>query len=431
MAKKVADIVIMNDAELENPANGFLGNPNEKGSGFVTNCQDLNMRLERCNAFPKGLYDPYIFNSPNKCVCGQTHTIGASCPTCRVKVVDMDTYITSYALYRSPVPYVQFIKIAALANELKKYISVPNKAQNIQDFWSMYLKESNEPFEGSTTYFTVEGKPIHVQLLELPEIGGNYKNAGLFGLLKLGSYYDINGNKLNKIADLINYNLVVTSPGVRPLHKVPNGDGTFSISLPNATINYRAIISFSHYINQFNNKNKFSLVDFMTCCCELNAMINRHFADSELLQPSKQSLGRSIIDTRIGVSLRAGIVPCLDLPMNKVRLPWGLFYQACQNDIIKILTDKLTFEYQENDSEKPERIIVQDAKKLFKRKDPRAIEVCTELANSSMCTITRNPSLHKFSKYAFYIELWDEAFIGLVPAVDSPYNADHKTFLWS
>jgi len=423
--KRVADIVILNDKELENPANGFLGDPAIKDSGFITNCQDINMKTEKYLPYPKGLYDAHIFHNVGRCGwwCGQNHVVGTTCPVCRVKVVDKDTYMTSYALFRSPVPYIQFIKIAALKNELAKYLKLPekNKGKSIRDFWSLYLKVSNKEFEGSTTYFDSNGKPVHVMLTELPENGGNYKYAGLFGLKYLGSLYDINGNKLNKVADLINYNLVVTSPGVRPLHKVPNGNGTVSISLPTATINYRAIISFAHYINAFNDKNKFSLVDFMTCCCELNAMINRHFADSELLQPSKQSLGRSFIDTRVGKSLRAGIVPVLDLEMNKIRLPWGLFYEACQSDIIEILTNKLTIE----NKDKPEKIIVQDAKKLYKRRDPRAVEICEEVANSSMCTLTRNPSLHKFSKHAFYITLWDEPFIGLVPAVDSPLNADH------
>lgn len=443
--------------------NDYLLKKECKSKTFVTQAKDLNLSTKSSRPWAGGLYDPYIFQVANNCFCRKDRRTyykdrPVKCPYCGMTVVSEDEYIENYGLFESSVPFVGFLKVEALIAEVCRLFGrMPNGLpKNLTGLWSLYLLTNDTSFPildengmeigESIAFYTKEGKEVFVALADLPGSGPNdipkvdqlghdisVENMGLFGLKKLSELYFPDGHQCNIVGDLINNYLVVTSPGRRPLHKFLDPSGNSVITVPEETTNYYAIMTYSKELKKYMDMN-ISITDKATYCWFYNTMINAHFTSSELLQSSKQSLSRTIVDTRSTKSMRALITASIDLPMDTVGLPESLVYKTLQKEIINEIAERLAVSRVETED-------IENAKTLYMRKDPKALKVFREMVETNdsvkdsdgnpvipaMAIIVRNPSLHKWNLCAYKIKLVNDITIHLPIAVDEGYNARTRT----
>ncbi len=402
-------IVLLTDREIERGA-----------GGRVTNYGDINLKvIEEMGTtslrsfIPSGLYDPRIFGSLNQCVCKRTDVVDVACVQCGCIVKDEEGYQRSYGYYKCAYPYISDIKLKGFVNKIKSIL--PIKGKGLADLWSLSVEilpidPDSMKEDSAEVYLTRNGRYYSVSLGEIPEIDEpNQEDLdlnffGLMGLLSLSDYSVVNGESLDWIKSYINYNLIITSPAVRPYSKKDK------LTLPMMTINYRAVIHMDKTLPTLINENYTKVVDRLTLCFAMNSLINTMMGENELLLTSKASFIRNIVDTRVAKSFRASIVSAPDLKVNQMYVPTTLIYKALQLDIIEELLK----------TEGTESQCIQ----MYRDQAPRAKEICHELAGRSMCTMIRNPSLHRFSVQAFHPIIWDEIAIGVPPAVCEAYNAD-------
>ena len=395
-----------------------------------------------------GLYDPKIFGYPNQCKCPKKYrtvyegTI-TKCKTCRCEVMSEDEYLERYTTYSLNSPYISLLKLPALCIEIKKIFGeFPNGLKpSLQSVWSLYLYTDSSPFTvqglgkngdkyemDSRLFIDKNGNEVWVAIMDLPGLDPNdvpkkdnrgndisVENMGLFGLKKLSQLYFPDGRQCNILGDLINYKLIVTSPGrqSRRGSLVPMKDGKVKLAIGSETLDYYAIMNYNLQIANYLKNDYLSITDKATYCWFMNVMVNAHFANNEILQSSKQSLARTNLDTRVKASLRALIVASLDLPMDTVGIPETFAYATLQKTIIDEIENRLK-------EEKPD--IVLDAKELYLKKDPFAIKVFHEIVEThydengdeivpAMCKLVRNPSLHKWNMTSFKIKLVNDTAI--------------------
>lgn len=424
-----------------------------------------------------GLYDPHIFGYKLECKCPRAYRqkytgTKVKCKTCGCWVMSEDEYESEYTLYKLNAPYVNFLKVDALVKEVKKIFGqFPNGLDSrikgvksgLQALWSLYLYTEDRPFEleslgkngdkittHSIKFFDGTGKEVHVILWDLPGIDASdipkkdlrghpidVDNMGLFGLKKLSKLFFSGegnqraGDQCNILGDLTNYQLVVTSPGRASRRaSIVQMDGSEKLGIGPETENYYAIMNYNKCIANYLKNPYLSITDKATYCWYMNVMINAHFSDNELLQGSKQSLTRTIMDTRVEASLRALIVADLELPMDTVGLPETFVYATLRKHVINELQQRLT---DESGMDTP----IESAVEMYDNNDPIAHQVLKELVEvqyddygnellpQTMCKLTRNPTLHKWNIQSLKIKLVNDTAIHLPTALDEGYNADH------
>lgn len=431
----------------------------------------------RFRPYPFGLFDPHIFGYKNHCECPvrdglRTYYPGTGpaikCPSCDCMVMSEDDYLQRFSTYSLKAPYISFIKVRAAAKELRNIFGkLPYKfTGTLADLWSLYVYTGDTEFEipeissdGQITYsptfkFFDGQKEVWVGLSDLPGKDANdlsnkdifgkpvdINKAGLFGLKYLSSlYFGFDGegfrigDKCNIIGDMINWKLIISSPGrhLRKASKVHMDSGTPKLVIGPETTNYYAIMTYNERLEYHLNSPYLSITDKATYCWFMNVMINSHIHDNELLQTSRESLTRQNLDTRVPRGGRALIVASIDLPMDTVGLPKTFVYKAMQTAVIERLSDVLREEAEEQGLEAN----IEDAKELYKRSDPKAYEVLHELIEPqidedgneyvpAMCKLVRNPSLHKYNMTSFKIKLIEGTAIHFPIATDEGYNADH------
>lgn len=416
-----------------------------------------------------GLYDPMIFGYSEHCRCPKSRqtiatTTNVRCPGCNKIVYTADNYAKNFALYDLSAPYVSFFKAPALYEQLNKIfgysVKFKEKSSQLEQLWSLYFCIDTKPFEpiryfgprgeeqSSEPIVMVDSKGVKywVAMVELPgensddipkvdQIGQpiDINNMGLFGIKKISTYRFLDGTINNIMGDLVSQELIITSPATRMLGRVPKSENSMGfpqLSVPKETANYLGIMNYNKQVEKYLIMKQLSITDKATYCWFLNLMINAHFRSSEFLASSKQSTTRKALDTRIKASIRALIVPSLDLPMDTLGVPITYLYDMAQVEIVDAIENYLT-----ENSDNPNEIL--DATEIYKKKTPLAMEIFRNLFETrideetgeeivpAMCTLVRNPTLHVHNFLSFKIKLVDDTAFHLPIAVDEGYNADH------
>lgn len=395
-------LVLLTDKDIEKQARGRVLNNDNLNLKYKTNDAEITVKEYKLG----GLYDPKIFGYPNRCPCNRTNVVNVRCPVCQCLVLSDDDYITSFGYYKMNIPFLTSIKVDGLISKLKQYF--PINARNLKDLWSISIdmkKVDSVPKNSDKSYVKYGDQIFEIEFSDIPEevLNPAHQYAieyfGLFGLSYLSDFYTLSGESLRWIDSFINYDLIISSPAIRPASKVMTGEVP-KYTFHELTINYGALIELNETLPLLMNQDYTRLVDKLTLCYYFNCCINKVMADNELLLPSKESFVRNIVDTRLSKSARANIVSALDLEMDKLYVPRTLAYKALQVDIINKLIRDINYASEA------------DCIKMYKNKDPKALDAFQHIIDNCMVTLVRNPSLHRFALQAFHPILWDEVAIG-------------------
>jgi len=408
----MSKIVLMTDRDIEKIANGK-----------VVNSKDINLKNNK--PYKGGLYDPVIFGALKVCECGRTNVIGRKCSSCRNLVMSTEQYLSTVGYYKLYSPYILYLQLNAFISKLRESIDLSGygEVKSIQDLWSLYfhfqvVDEKDIENSDINIFKSKDGDFYKVIVSELPaednleiERTGEYSiaDAGLFGLIELSTLLTRSGASMSWMDSFIHYNLVIPSIAKRPVSKFMV-DGSPLLDIAPLTKEYSLVLDHDKMLPNLIENCYDKLVDKMTLCCFQNVMVDRLTMNNELLQPSKQSLGRNLLETRVARSMRSNVVSNLDLKMDQISIPRSLAYKAIQQDIIEAI--------------KAENIEYTDAIRMYRRQDKLAIDKFEALVNDSMVSMVRNPSLHRHSMQAFYPVLWDEIAIGVSPSICEAYNMD-------
>ena len=385
----------------------------------VRNDEDVDLSLGVVRGKSGGLYDPAIFGRKRSCICGSVKITKDGkrtvCPNCHTIVFPTDEeFQKNIAYYRLKIPVVYPYKIARLFSELSSYGIGPykdNKMKLKSNSWKVKLimlwntAWTIVPYE--------EGKPKltkgnEVYSLDIKEVDDRTPKdeIGLIGLYCLQDY-EVNGRKFD-LSKYLNTCIPITSTAFRP-YSVTKVNGKKRMEIDKRTILYKAIIAMNMNLANTVNLVLDSSIDAAAVFHNLNMLVAIDMFSSDLLKSGKEHTIRDNTRQRVKRSARANIFPALDLDMNHVYVPRSLAYECLNGDIV----DKLAEVYDRA-----------DAKKMYQRQDPKAIQAFQEIVDSSITVLLRQPVLHKFSMVALYPVLTDEPGIGIPIEICTPLNAD-------
>lgn len=385
----------------------------------VLNNKDLKLDVK--SKIPEesgGLYDPAIFGQNKVCKCGATRLKAGDsvkvCPNCKTVVYPTaDEWKNSFAFYRLSAPYIFPYKIQKFMSVLSNLGITPAPLGKPAPTWSgSLLRLWNSSFKAEPTddrkeALLVKGDQFYKLTVSEVKPDTDYNIIGLIGLYELQAYKDRNGNQID-FSEYLNLCLPITSTAFRRYNLLELEKPI--LQLDDKTLEYKAIIEFNLLLSTYSAFVD-SAVDRATMLYNLNMLIAKVTYDSDILQSGKFHTTRDNVRQRVKRSMRANIIPALDIDMNHIKLPRSLAYTALNGDIVTALIEQYGMDRYE-------------AIKEYNSQTTRATKVFQDIVDASMVVTLRNPTLHKYNLVALHPILSDEPAIGIPIDICGIMNGD-------
>lgn len=357
-----------------------------------------------------GLYDPAIFGSPKQCKCGVTRlktgdTIKV-CPNCKTIVFPTtEEWQNNFAFYRLRNPYIFPYKVAKFMSVLASYGMEPIKvkgkhasswAGQLLRIWDSAYKV--EPTDEEDEAILVKDDQFYKLTVSEVDDYTPFNEIGLIGIYELQAYKLKKGGAQIDFSSYLNTCLPITSTAFRQYNLLKLEKPILQID--DKTLQYKAIIEFDLLFSMYSSSLIDNAIDRATMLYNINMLIGIITNSTDLLKPGKYHTVRENLRQRVKKSMRANIIPALDIDMNHIKLPRSLAYAALNGDIKTRLMEKYGLESYE-------------ANKEYNDQTQRALEVLEDIISTSMAIALRNPTLHKYNLVALHPVLTDDPAIGI------------------
>ncbi len=360
----------------------------------------------------EGLFSEQIFGPLKNftCQCGiyyGTSGAGGTCNECGVDVVNSDERRRRFAKIVLPIPVVNpvfydlVIDLAgnSVRDAIKKLMRDHDSCLTMDDGDLTVISTENlEP--GAEAWIGVEA--IRELVFKLASTAVEEDPKSEWNIV-----YD-------NIDELIIKHIIVLPADLRPATK-----GSIRSEQYADKINrfYMQILTKKEVIEQ-------SLIDIRRD----NVLLYNHFRQLqkdvnelytyilEKLSKKEGLIRGNILGKRIDFSGRAVIVPDPTLKLDHCSIPYIIFLEIFKIEVAKRLMHEGRFKLLNQAIDFIDECVELNLPVLF--------SICKELVVGEVCILNRQPSLHKLSMLAFYIDVSLDSVIKIHPLACPPFNAD-------
>jgi len=397
-------------------------------NGEVKNASDFNLKTDFL-PIKGGLYDQSIFGGVERCGCRRNiRRIGDVCRTCGAKVMIREDANKTFGHYTLHYPVIYDHKVLKLfsmledvhpvfsaygRDEMGKSVKTSSR-KLLENIWNtkMILEPILGPLVEDDSKFLVKddmGGTFSVGFKSFEESDESTEITfyGPSGLKKLASRYTPVKGSIKFINEFVNQIIMVMPASLRPASHFKIG-GIKKTKIPMISSLYRAVIQIDNQIKTLFEKYS-DLSDQLTLLYTMNKLVNLTFDEYSITKTSKENLFRNLLSSRVKKSGRSNIVGDPTLPVDTVKLPRSLLYEALKSDIIRGLEKAFPTE---------------DSIELYLNPKKETLKIFSAIVDDCAAILIRNPSIHKFNALAFKVEMTDEITIGLPLLVTGAFNAD-------
>ena len=362
----------------------------------VTSSKDFNLRYSSEQPHSSGLYDYFVFGKLGSCMCGRMTTSGF-CDSCHIQVFSHKQHLREkLGYYQLNFPVVYPTKAKLLLNTLNQ-LEIPvgeskNSFSTIKQLCYSYFKTEEE------TISLLESNAADIE--ETFDI----TKLGILGVLTTFR------QKHPVLTSLINSTILISNPVDRPFRIYQIKGGKKTAEFTEETKNYKLLIEIDSLIrNQLTNKDDLSPYEQASLLYVLNNSVGKVLNQGKLIAPSKSSLVRNLLSSRIKRSGRTTITGDPTLPIDTVSIPKHLMYEVLRSDIVEEIE-------REN--------LGSNGEVEFNEYSSLAESAFKKLGTNLVVLINRNPTLHKYNIMAYKVILNSDSVMKIPLLATEPYNAD-------
>ncbi len=326
---------------------------------IVNNHRDLNLKYDRVQPIPGGVYDVSIFGSPleDRCICGKIRRASSEpCPNCGARVFTREEGLRRFARIELPFYYLNELRFEIFRDLFE---DIFNGVEKKLDFFGDDLKSGGYSARGSrklgikvfdTCQFDYDPKK---KVLKISEFITDEEKCSYEGLMKIIEKHF--PERLIEYKRLINRYYLVLPAVMRPFTVgVRNGKkvmGSHKLSLW-----YSIVIRFCCVEDEKGNDLNYNEVisklktpgEKVRYTALLRAFLNAGKKEAtELLNTSKENLARELYSVRTKSSARCPIVPSTNLAIDEIGVPTHIAYEMCREGFIEYLQSELNFTKEE------------------------------------------------------------------------------------
>ena len=326
---------------------------------IVNNHRDLNLKYDRVQPIPGGVYDVSIFGSPleDRCICGKIRRASSEpCPNCGARVFTREEGLRRFARIELPFYYLNELRFEIFRDLFE---DIFNGVEKKLDFFGDDLKSGGYSARGSrklgikvfdTCQFDYDPKK---KVLKVSEFITDEEKCSYEGLMKIIEKHF--PERLIEYKRLINRYYLVLPAVMRPFTVgVRNGKkvmGSHKLSLW-----YSIVVRFCCVEDEKGNDLNYNEVisklktpgEKVRYTALLRAFLNAGKKEAtELLNTSKENLARELYSVRTKSSARCPIVPSTNLAIDEIGVPTHIAYEMCREGFIEYLQSELNFTKEE------------------------------------------------------------------------------------
>lgn len=387
-------------------------------------CKDLpevtfSKILEKRRFSKDGLFSQQIFGPIKSytCACNKLAYKGKNyehdkCPVCGVPITSSESRKKTYAKIVLPFPVLNplfYYILCGKGSTVKKVLD--NLLNYKEEYW---FNES-----GDLEKFDVdEARDLTVEYFKGLDGAKKYIEIFLTKHIDSAEKKDKEPKKeyvylMNNMDKITIKNIVVMPPEFRPCGKLKSGDYVSDdvnklfqeiLKVCNGIKNIQYTLTPDQVVYQVN----FSYLQKM--------IINLY--DYILNRMSKKTglIRANILGKRVDFSGRAVITPDATLKLNECRLPYWMVLEMMKPQLITHFINRRI-------CKRSNRAITL-IDECIQNKDTKYFDIVREFCKGKVCVLNRQPTLHRLSVLAFYIDIHLGNTIQIHPLVCAPYNAD-------
>lgn len=344
----------------------------------VNNHRDLNLKYDRIQPTPGGVYDVGIFGSPleDRCICGKIRRASSEpCPNCGARVFTREEALRRFARIELPFYYLNELRFDIFRDLFEDIFSDVKKEL---DFFGDDLKSGGYSARGSrklgikvfdTCQFEYDPKK---KILKISEFITDEAKCSYEGLLKI--IEDHFPERLVEYKKMINRYYLVLPAIMRPFTVGIRG-GKKVMGSHKLSLWYSIVVRFccveDDKGNDLNYKEVTSKLstpgERVRYTALLRALLNAGKKEAtELLNTSKENLARELYSVRTKSSARCPIVPSTNLAIDEIGVPTHIAYEMCREGFIEYLQSELNFTKEEALKSTRLEALNPETQKLFK-----------------------------------------------------------------
>lgn len=326
---------------------------------ILYNHGDLNLKYDRVQPIPGGVYDIDIFGSPiaDRCICGKIRQpSNEPCPNCGARVFTREEGLRRFARIELPFYYLNDLRFDIFKDLFDDIFSDCNI---VLDFASDLKRTGYSGSKGGkklgikvfdTCQFNYS--PTKKQLT-ISEFIDDESKCSYEGLMKIiGEHFP---DRLSEYMKLINRYYLVQPAMMRPF-TLGVKQGKKVMGSHKLSIWYSIIIRLccvdDKKSNDLNYEDVMSKLktpgERVRYTALLRAFLNTGKKEATtLLNTSKENLARDLYSVRTKNSARCPIVPSTTLKADQVGVPRSLAYEMCREGFLGYLQKELNFTYEE------------------------------------------------------------------------------------
>lgn len=321
----------------------------------LTDWRDFDLKFDRIEPIPGGVYDVSIFGSPleDQCVCGNMRGVTQEpCPKCGARVYSTEEALRRFARIELPFYYLSELRFEVfrdLFDEIfaNSTITLKFVSGNLKDGGYTYKntrKLGIKVFDSCQFEYHPKGKELVISEYITDESKCSYE--GLLAILE--KHFP---DRLPDMKRLVNRLYLVQPSRMRPW-SFGMQHGSKKLGSHRLSIWYSAVISLM--VPECTESNQVNYDDVMESMKEpgervryralLKAFLNAGKKEAtELLNASKKNMARGIYSARIKNSARCPIVPDTSLAIDEISIPVHIAYEMCRSGFCKYLQTELNF----------------------------------------------------------------------------------------
>lgn len=326
---------------------------------ILYNHGDLNLKYDRVQPIPGGVYDVDIFGSPiaDRCICGKIRQpSNEPCPNCGARVFTREEGLRRFARIELPFYYLNDLRFDIFKDLFDDIFSDCNI---VLDFASDLKRTGYSGSKGGkklgikvfdTCQFNYS--PTKKQLT-ISEFIDDESKCSYEGLMKIiGEHFP---DRLAEYMKLINRYYLVQPAMMRPF-TLGVKQGKKVMGSHKLSIWYSIIIRLccvdDKKSNDLNYEDVMSKLktpgERVRYTALLRAFLNTGKKEATtLLNTSKENLARDLYSVRTKNSARCPIVPSTTLRADQVGVPRSLAFEMCREGFLGYLQKELNFTYEE------------------------------------------------------------------------------------
>ena len=326
---------------------------------IVNNHRDLNLKYDRVQPIPGGVYDVSIFGSPleDRCICGKIRRASSEpCPNCGARVFTREEGLRRFARIELPFYYLNELRFEIFRDLFE---DIFNGVEKKLDFFGDDLKSGGYSARGSrklgikvfdTCQFDYDPKK---KVLKISEFITDEEKCSYEGLMKIIENHF--PERLIEYKRLINRYYLVLPAVMRPF-TVGVKNGKKIMRSHKLSLWYSIVVRFCCVEDEKGNDLNYNEVisklktpgEKVRYTALLRAFLNAGKKEAtELLNTSKENLARELYSVRTKSSARCPIVPSTNLAIDEIGVPTHIAYEMCREGFIEYLQSELNFTKEE------------------------------------------------------------------------------------